>query len=51
MAEWAGRHSTETDAGTVSALQRRFYLTYGIDVLSAQALGRREANELRERLG
>jgi len=50
MAEWAGRYSTATDAATVSALQRRFYLTYGLDVLSAQALGRREADELRERL-
>jgi hypothetical protein len=50
MAEWAGRHSTATDAGTVSALQRRFYLEHGIDVLSAQALGRREADELRGRL-
>jgi DNA repair protein RadD len=50
MVEWAGRHSTATDAGTVSALQRRFYLEHGIDVLSAQALGRREADELRGRL-
>ncbi len=50
MSEWAGRHSTATDAATVSALQRRFYLEHGIDVLSAQALGRREADELRERL-
>jgi superfamily II DNA or RNA helicase len=50
MAEWAGRHSTATDAGTVSALQRRFYLEHGIDVLSAQALGRREADELRGRI-
>jgi DNA repair protein RadD len=50
MKVWAGRHSTATDAGTVSALQRRFYLEHGIDVLSAQALGRREADELRGRL-
>jgi hypothetical protein len=50
MVEWAGRHSTATDAGTVSALQRRFYLEHGIDVLSAQALGRREADELRGRI-
>ena len=50
MQVWAGRHSTATDAATVSALQRRFYLEHGIDVLSAQALGRREADELREKL-
>jgi DNA repair protein RadD len=50
MVEWAGRHSTATDAGTVSALQRRFYLEQGIDVLSAQALGRRDADELRGRI-
>jgi hypothetical protein len=50
MAAWAGRHSIETDAATVSALQRRFYLEYGIDVLTAQALGRRDADELRKRL-
>jgi hypothetical protein len=50
MKAWAGRHSTATDAATVSALQRRFYLEHGIDVLSAQALGRREADELRGRL-
>lgn len=50
MQIWAGRHSTATDAATVSALQRRFYLEHGIDVLSAQALPRREADELREKL-
>ena len=50
ISAWAGRHSTATDAATVSALQRRFYLEHGIDVLSAQALGRREAELLKERL-
>lgn len=33
-----------------SAAHRRFYLTFGIDVLSAQALGAREAGELAEKI-
>lgn len=50
MALWAGKHSQATDATSVRELQRRFYLTYGVDVASAQALGRKEALELKGRL-
>ena len=50
MANWAGSISQETDADTVDMLQRRFYLQYGCDVLSAQALSRTEADALRERI-
>lgn len=50
MSDWAGRIDQRTDAATVSRLQRQFYLTFGVDVLSAQALGRREADKLRERV-
>jgi DNA repair protein RadD len=49
IAEWAGvwkYRDNETD----SEIQRRFYLTFGIDVLSAQSLGSREAQELKERI-
>jgi len=37
IAWWAGYHGMD---------YRRFYLTFGVDVLSAQALGAREAGEL-----
>lgn len=48
MAAWAGpyRARGETDA----ELQRRFYLTYGVDVLSAQGLSREDAEKLLERV-
>lgn len=40
-----------TAAGdTLSIAQRRFYLTFGIDVMSAQALGRSEAEALKEKI-
>ena len=50
MAAWAGRYSQATDEATVRDLQRRFWLTYGVDVLSAQALGRADAEALRARV-
>jgi len=34
----------------IARAQRLFYITFGIDVLSAQALGRKEAEELIERI-
>lgn len=50
MAEWAGRYSQATDEATVRELQRRFWCTYGVDVLSAQALGQADADALRARI-
>lgn len=48
MALWGGwRRDAGEDERTA---QRRWYLRFGVDVLSAQALGAREANELRERV-
>lgn len=49
LALWAGwqkDHKGRND----SQIYRLFFLTYGIDMLSAQALGTREASELREKL-
>ena len=49
IASWAGKWKhghNESD----SEIHRRFYLTFGIDVLSAQSLGTRDADELRERI-
>lgn len=48
IALWAGwqRHMGYTDAEGY----RRFWLTYGTDVGTAQTLGAREADELRERI-
>ena len=50
MAEWAGRRSQATDEETVRRLQREFFIKFGVDVLSAQALGRAEAESLTERI-
>ena len=50
IAQWAGARSSDTDAATVDRLQREFWLTYGVDVASAMALGRGEAELLRERV-
>lgn len=50
MAEWAGRRDGRTDQATVRRLQREFFITFGVDVLSAQALGRAEAESLTERV-
>jgi superfamily II DNA or RNA helicase len=50
MAEWAGQRSQAQDAESVARLQREFYLAYGTDVASAQALGRAEADELRVKI-
>jgi len=48
IALWGG---WRTAAGeSVREAQKRFYLEYGVDVLTAQALGAREAEELRGRL-
>jgi len=43
IAQWAGYFNED-----VPTLQRRFFITFGIDVLSAQALGRKDAEELRD---
>lgn len=48
MSQWGG---IRTHAGdTVSAAQRRFFLTYGVDVATAQTLNAREARELQQRI-
>ena len=41
MALWAGKHGES---------QRLFYFTFGVDVLTAQALGRKEAVELERKI-
>lgn len=46
MAVWAGGRAQGQDAETVARLQREFWLAFGIDVATAQALGRAEADEL-----
>lgn len=51
MAAWAGGISQCDDAETVGMLQRRWYLTFGVDTMTAQSLGAREALELLERVG
>lgn len=48
LAWWGGHRSAEGMPD--SEIQRRFYFRFGIDVLSAQALPRREAEELIELL-
>jgi hypothetical protein len=48
MALWGGARTAAGD--TISAAQRRFFLTYGVDVATAQTLNAREARELMERL-
>lgn len=48
MALWGGRRVAE--GMSLSQAQRRFYITYGIDVASAQALGRADAEALTERI-
>lgn len=48
MALWGGWRTQQGDTLTVS--QRRWYLRYGVDVLSAQALGAREAADLAARV-
>lgn len=48
MALWGGWRAAEGDS--VAETQRRWYLTFGVDVLSAQALGRAEAEALEARV-
>jgi len=48
MQMWGGWR--EALGESLSMAQRRFYLTFGVDVMSAQALGAREAGELMARL-
>ena len=50
MSRWAGRHSQAQDEATIRHLQRRFFLTHGVDVANAQALGRKDADDLRQRI-
>lgn len=50
MAHWAGQRSQATDEATVRRLQREFFVTHGVDVLTAQALPRAEAEALRARV-
>jgi len=49
LAQWAGYRRAEGLSN--SEIFRKFYLTYGIDWLAAQALKAKEADELRERIG
>jgi len=45
MATWAGWHG-----GAVDVAQRQFWLSYGVDVASAQVLGKTEADSLRAKI-
>lgn len=46
MAVWAGAHAAHSD----SVNYKRFYYTFGIDALTAQALGTKDATALTERI-
>lgn len=48
MSQWAWPHHVRGE--TDSEIMRRFYIAFGIDVLSAQALGTKEAEALYERI-
>lgn len=48
LSQWAWPHHVRGE--TDSEIMRRFYLTFGVDVLSAQALGTKEAEALFERI-
>lgn len=48
MSQWAWPHHVRGE--TDSEIMRRFYIAFGIDVLSAQALGTKEAEALFERI-
>ncbi len=50
VALWGGRISTATDDATIAELQRRFWVSFGIDVGTAQTLNRAEAESLRKRV-
>lgn len=49
MAMWGGARTHAGDS--LATAQRRFYLTYGCDVATAQTLNAREARELMGRIG
>ena len=48
MSMWGGKWTVNGD--TLSEAQRRFYHTFGVDVGTAQTLGRKEAEELKKRV-
>ena len=45
---WGGKWTVNGD--TLSEAQRRFYHTFGVDVGTAQTLGRKEAEDLKKRV-
>jgi superfamily II DNA or RNA helicase len=48
IAQWAGY--LHTSGCSDSEILKRFYFRFGIDIMTAQTLGAREANELKEKL-
>lgn len=50
MSLWCGYRTQAISGDELRKVQKEFFLTFGIDVLSAQALPRKEANELTERI-
>ena len=50
IALWAGARTQETAGEALRRAQKEFYLTFGVDVLTAQALPRQEAEELTKRI-
>lgn len=50
MAVWAGGRTQGRDAESVARLQREFFLCFGLDVATAQALGRTEVDNLRAKI-
>ena len=48
MAMWGGARTEQGE--DIPTAQRRFYHTFGIDVLTAQTLNRKESEELLERI-
>jgi len=49
MAQWGGIRTAAGD--DIPTAQRRFWVQFGVDVATAQTLGRAEADELRGRIG
>ena len=50
MALWCGYRTQALDGDEVRRAQKEFFLTFGVDVLSAQTLPRKDAEELTERI-
>lgn len=50
IAQWGGYQTQSTDTDELRKAQKRFFLIFGVDVLTAQTLARKEAEELTARV-